>query len=116
LRFLRLMITGGNFSVAVLLLLSGFVCTIKSLRRGRTGDKAEARNVASNSIVRRVVRLVVPATMATTLSWLCSQTGGYSLTFAHGSPWMQRVQSPIPDLISALTTLFRNCVKLLANY
>lgn len=108
--FLRLMITGGNFSVSIFFLLSGFVCSIKSLRRGREGDKVEARNVASNSIARRVVRLIVPASVATILSWLCSQSGGYNVARNYGSPWMQRVQSPIPGFLKPIKTLLLNCV------
>jgi peptidoglycan/LPS O-acetylase OafA/YrhL len=108
--FLRLLITGGNFCVCIFFLLSGFVCSVKSLRRGRVDDKVGARNVASDSIVRRVVRLVVPPTMATVLSWVCSQTGAYNVALTHGSSWLARVQPHIPGVYLSIASLYRNCV------
>jgi peptidoglycan/LPS O-acetylase OafA/YrhL len=108
--YLRLLITGGNFCVAIFFILSGFVCSIKSLRRGRAEDKDGARNVASDSIVRRAVRLIVPPTIATFVSWVCSQTGAYTLAYDYGSWWLARVQGPIPGFIPPLASLCRNWV------
>src|SRR5271163_3321030 len=70
---LRIVVMGGPFWVAIFFVLSGYVCSIKSLRLGRAGEKDEARKVASKSILRRVIRLVVPATIACILSWTCTQ-------------------------------------------
>lgn len=96
--------------MALFFLLSGFVCSIKSLRMARMGEAGETRRVAAESVLRRIIRLVVPATMGTTLSFLCSQMEWYNSAWEHGSPWLQRVQKPIIGVRPSLKSLFWNCV------
>jgi peptidoglycan/LPS O-acetylase OafA/YrhL len=108
--FLRLIITGGNFCVALFFLLSGFVCSIKALRKARQGEAGEARHVAAESILRRIIRLVLPAAVATTLSFICSQMSWYNSAWENGSPWMQRVKQPVHGFRPSLNSLFWNCV------
>ena len=109
--FLRIIVTGGNFCVALFFLLSGFVCSLKTLRKARQGEAQEARIVAAESILRRIVRLVVPASAATTLSFVCSQMEWYKSAWDNGSPWLQRVQLPIEGFKPAVYSLFWNCVR-----
>jgi hypothetical protein len=74
------------------------------------GEAGETRRVAAESVFRRIIRLVVPATMATALSFLCSQMEWYNSAWEHGSPWLQRVQKPIEGFRPSLKSLFWNCV------
>lgn len=59
--------------------MSGYVCSIKPLKLAREGKADEARKNIAASAFRRVVRLSIPAAIATTLSWLLCQLGGYHM-------------------------------------
>jgi len=66
-------------SVGIFFIMSGYVCSIKPLKLARAGKPDEARKAIATSAFRRVVRLGIPASIATTISWLLCQLGGYNM-------------------------------------
>lgn len=111
----RLVLHGGFLAVAVFFIMSGYVCSIKPLKLCRAGKPDEARKVIASSAFRRVVRLALPAGIATTMSWLLANLGGYNM--AHGlseyswlnfhSAWgSQDWPTAVEDLIKALVSSF----------
>lgn len=108
--FLRIVVIGGNFCVALFFFLSGYVCSLKSLRLARDGNKEAAKLVAGSSIVRRVVRLAVPATAATLVSWVFCQLGTYELARSAGGLWYNGTAAYTHGVIPAITSFFRQCV------
>lgn len=110
--FLRILVIGGNFCVALFFFLSGFVCSIKTLRLARDGNKEAAKLVAGCSIVRRVVRLAIPATAATFISWLFCQLGTYGLAQSAGGLWFNGTAAYTPGVVPAIVSFFRQCVRL----
>ena len=109
--FLRIIVMGGPFWVALFFVLSGYVCSMKSLRLARAGEIDAARKAVSNSIFRRVVRLVFPATLMTIISWSCTQMGAYgkARTITTGS-WFGETPEYIEGFIPPIRSLFWNCV------
>jgi hypothetical protein len=83
---------------------------MKSLRLAREGNKDAAQTVAGSSIVRRVVRLVIPATAATFLSWSCCQLGTYGFARDAGGLWYNGTAGYTHGVIPAIVALFCNCV------
>jgi len=109
--FLRIIVMGGHFWVACFFVLSGYVCSIKCLRLARAGTSDEARKVAATSVIRRVIRLFIPATAACVLSWSCCQLGLYSLAITRTeTPWFRETPYWIDGFIPALHSLIWNCV------
>ena len=73
--FLRFLTDGGRFAVALFFILSGYVCSIKPIKLMRSGRVEEMRNMVGKSAYKRMVRLVMPATIATFLNFLAVQLG-----------------------------------------
>ena len=99
-------------AVAIFFIMSGYVCSIKPLKLSRDGKPDEARKNIASSAFRRVIRLGIPAGLATTISWLFTQFGAFNM--AHSMPewsWLY-FQSPWPssDWFSAVKDLFRAIV------
>jgi peptidoglycan/LPS O-acetylase OafA/YrhL len=109
--YFRLLVNGGNFFVANFFLLSGFVCSMKSLRLARAGEEVTVRDVISDSMFRRTVRLIVPATIATIISWTICQLGGYNMAHRYGNWWVGDVASSVPGFMLPVESLLRNCVQ-----
>jgi peptidoglycan/LPS O-acetylase OafA/YrhL len=82
--FFRLILHGGFLAVAIFFVLSGYVCSIKPLKLARVGKPEEARKVIGSSAFRRVIRLALPAMLATSISWWLAQVGAYDM--AHNLP------------------------------
>jgi hypothetical protein len=91
-------------------MLSGFVCSIKALRLAREGRVEECRSVIGDSAVKRVMRLVFPASCATLLSWSVAQLGGYELARERGSYWLMQTAERTDGIYPALKALYINCV------
>lgn len=68
--------------MALFFLLSGYVCSIKPLRLARAGKYEEAWSCIASSAFRRMVRLFIPATLATFVAFVFAQCGAFEL--AHG--------------------------------
>ena len=60
-------------------MLSGYVCAIKPLRLSAQGQQDEARRVIASSALRRLVRIGIPAFLATVLPWMLTQMGAFTL-------------------------------------
>ena len=106
--FLRCLVM-GRASVAVFAILSGYVNALKPLKQTRAGDIDAALSGVAKSAFRRTGRFMIPAIVATTLSWLVCQFGGYNLARTVDSAWI-RDTSPIPStsFAAALSDLFSN--------
>lgn len=83
--FIRLI---GSHHVAVFFLLLGYVNVMRPLKYARQGDIAEALNGLASSSLKRIVRLVLPAIVATIGSWIVCQAGGYELARGTDSTWL----------------------------
>jgi|SRR5579862_1278700 len=107
---------GGFLAVCIFFVMSGYVCSIKPLKLARAGKADEARKAVSSSAFRRVIRLAIPAGIATTISWFLANVGAYDM--AHGLPddcwlnfhsgwgesnWPSAFQELIKALVSHLT-------------
>ena len=103
----------GTTAVSFFFLLSGYVCSAKPLRLARAEKVEEARSSIGSSVLRRVVRLVVPATCATIISFILAQLNAYQM--AHDIhqefEWLATC-SPlhIPGFWAPLRSLYLNLV------
>jgi peptidoglycan/LPS O-acetylase OafA/YrhL len=111
---LRLFLQGGYMAVGVFFVMSGYVCSIKPLKLARQGKADEVRKVIGSSIFRRQLRLGLPATIATTISWTVDRLGGFSLARSlpgnvwlcfHTPVWMD-FSTSVRALFSAYVYLF----------
>ncbi|CAG8983231.1 hypothetical protein HYALB_00002667 [Hymenoscyphus albidus] len=102
----------GRIGVSIFSLVTGYVCALKPIRQFRAGQQEAAFNSISRSAVRRVPRLVIPATIATMISWFVCQLGIYEVGNRAGGWWLNYtspnmtpwIGQAIVDLISNLVT------------
>jgi len=94
----------GPFWVAMFFTLSGFVCSLKALKLARANEPEDGRKAIGRSIVRRVVRLGIPAAFATFCSWVVCQLGFYRLAFG-GDWWLGETPAKLEPL-EAIRQLF----------
>ena len=108
--FLRCLFMGRP-SVAAFAILSGYVNALKPIQQTRAGHLDAALSGIAKSAFRRTGRFIIPAIVATTLSWLVCQFGGYGLAHDVESAWI-RDTSPLPStsFAGAFTDLFRSLV------
>ena len=99
----------GRASVAGFALLSGYVNSLKPIKQSRAGNIDAALSGVAKSAFRRTGRFMIPAIIATTLSWLACQFGAYKLAKGVSSNWI-RDTSPVPSVsfASAIYDLFYN--------
>lgn len=99
----------GRASVAAFALLSGYVNSLKPIKQSRAGNIDAALSGIAKSAFRRTGRFMIPAIIATTLSWLACQFGAYKLSMEVSSDWI-RDTSPVPSgsFASAIYDLFYN--------
>lgn len=69
----------GRIGVTIFSLVTGYVCALKPLRQIRAGQQDAAFKGISRSAFRRVPRLVLPTTIATTLTWFFCQFGVFEV-------------------------------------
>jgi hypothetical protein len=74
--------------VALFLLLSGFVNALKPIKQMRSGQQDAALRTIALNCFRRSLRLVIPCTIATLISWTICQFGGYKVGKAVDNHWM----------------------------
>ncbi|MCJ1254577.1 hypothetical protein MMC24_002392 [Lignoscripta atroalba] len=113
--FLRCFVMGRS-SVAAFALLSGYVNALKPIRQTRAGNIDSALSGVAKSAFRRTGRFVLPAMIATVLSWLLCQFGGYSMASVVDSSWI-RDTSPRPSasFANALYDLVYNMITTWTN-
>ena len=85
----KLVFEGGYLAVPVFFIMSGYVCSMKPLKLSRAGKPDEARRVIASSAFRRIIRLFIPASIATIISWFLANTGGFNLAMSQpGNCWL----------------------------
>jgi len=100
-------------AVSIFFIMSGYVCSVKALKLCREDKPDEARKNIANSAFRRAIRLGIPASMATTISWFLCQVGAFNLAHTAIPEWgWLYFQSPWPssDWSTAIRDLFRALV------
>lgn len=93
--FLRCFVM-GRASVAAFALLAGYVNSLSPIKKSRAGNMDAALSGIAKSAFRRTGRFVIPAMIATTLSWLVCQFGAYKVAKLASSNWI-RDTSPEPS-------------------
>ena len=108
--FLRCLVM-GRASVAIFAILSGYVNALKPIKQIRAGNVDAALSGIAKSAFRRTGRYMTPAVIATTMSWLVCQFGGYNLAKTVDSAWI-RDTSPDPSVsfVAAFSDLFSNLI------
>lgn len=106
--FLRCFIM-GRASVAIFALVTGYVNSLGPLKKSRAGNADAALSGVAKSAFRRFGRFMIPAVVATVLSWLACQFGAYDVAHVADSQWI-RDTSPekSTSLAGALYDLFKN--------
>ncbi|KAL8940103.1 MAG: hypothetical protein Q9211_002435 [Gyalolechia sp. 1 TL-2023] len=106
--FIRCLVM-GRASVAIFALVTGYVNSLGPLKRSRAGNVDAALSGIAKSAFRRFGRFMIPAMVATTLSWLTCQFGAYNVAHFADSQWI-RDTSPVPSssFAGAFYDLFRN--------
>lgn len=107
---LRLVASGHSW-VAIFFVLMGFVNALKPLRLAQANQHEEAISNLSNSSMRRVFRLVLPATLTTFIAWLVCQLH-FMERARHSNAWWLYISTPVPSsslpwAISDLSTAIR---------
>jgi peptidoglycan/LPS O-acetylase OafA/YrhL len=80
--------------VATFLLLTGFVNALKPIKLARSGRSDVALGSLASSAFRRTLRLMLPCTVATIMSWALCQLGGYEIGRLVESEWMSYTSPP----------------------
>lgn len=93
--FIRL-ISSGHSWVAVFFLLSGFVNSLKPLKSIRTGRPDVALSNIATSSFRRPFRLMLPAAVATVISWFLCNLGMYEMG-THSDAYWFYTKNPKPS-------------------
>ncbi|KAL8721971.1 MAG: hypothetical protein Q9225_001446 [Loekoesia sp. 1 TL-2023] len=102
----------GAAWVALFIILSGFVNSLKPIKLARGGNTDPALSNLAVSSFRRSFRLVLPATAATVISWFITQFGAYETAKKSNAYWLYTT-SPNPssswgtaleDLLRAMRT------------
>ncbi|KAG9234244.1 acyltransferase 3 [Amylocarpus encephaloides] len=106
--FIRILFQ-GRVGVHIFALVTGYVCALKPIRQCRAGQQEAMFSGISKSAFRRVPRLVLPTTIATTLIWFVTQFGVFEVgTRVEG--WWLNFTSPkmTPFIGKAVKTLLIN--------
>jgi len=108
----KLVFEGGYLSVPVFFVMSGYVCSMKPLKLSRAGKPDEARKSIATSAFKRIIRLAIPASVATIISWFLANTGGFDLAMTRpGNCWLNfHSGRPSDTWYEAIRSLFHNLV------
>ncbi|CAK7213322.1 hypothetical protein SBRCBS47491_001766 [Sporothrix bragantina] len=92
-------------------MVTGYVCALKPLRLSRQGQQDVALKSMGKSALRRSPRLILPATIATFLTWLACELGAYH-TAAHCDSWWIKETGPKPiaNFWHAVRSLINNVI------
>ncbi|KAL5451750.1 hypothetical protein PMIN06_006138 [Paraphaeosphaeria minitans] len=91
------LIASGHSWVAIFFVLLGFVNALKPIKQARSGDSESALSGLSTAAFRRSFRLVLPASVATIISWTLCQTGAYELARNSDAYWLYTNTPPQSD-------------------
>lgn len=78
----------GRIGVTIFSLVTGYVCALKPIRQFRAGQHEAAFTSIAKSAFRRIPRLVLPTTIATTIIWFICQLGAFKIGNAADSWWL----------------------------
>lgn len=107
----------GRIGVPIFAFLTGFVCALKPLKLSQQPTQyGEALAAVARSAFLRPIRLVLPAAVATVISFICTALGGYRAAASSDSRWVRfdaPVQEPtfkleVSRLLRALLTTWTN--------
>lgn len=98
----------GAAWVALFIILSGFVNSLKPIKLARAGNTDPALSNLAVSSFRRSFRLVLPATAATIINWFITQFGAYETAKQSNAYWLYATSpSPSSSWGTALEDLLR---------
>ncbi|KAF1972421.1 hypothetical protein BU23DRAFT_555217 [Bimuria novae-zelandiae CBS 107.79] len=109
------LIASGHSWVAIFFVLLGFVNALKPIKQARSGNSDAALVGLSTAAFRRSFRLVLPASVATIISWTLCQLGAYEISRNSAAYWLY-TNTPAPsaswsgaivDLVQALLATWR---------
>ncbi|KAL9038162.1 MAG: hypothetical protein Q9180_003298 [Flavoplaca navasiana] len=102
----------GRASVAIFALVTGYINSLGPLKKSRAGNADAALTGIARSAFRRFGRFMIPAIVATLISWLACQFGAYKIAHIADSQWI-RDSSPhdSTSFAGAVYDLFRSLVK-----
>jgi hypothetical protein len=84
----------------------GFVNGLKPLQLARSGQVDEALQKLASSSFSRIFRLVLPATVATIVSWFMCNLGLYKTSKQSNAFWLRtNTPEPSPDPVGAVMDL-----------
>lgn len=86
----------GQAWVAVFFTLTGYVVALKPIASARDGETTEAFSTLATSTLKRPLRLILPATIVTTLVWAMAQCGAFKMGSASGAIGVHDT-SPLPS-------------------
>jgi hypothetical protein len=100
------LVASGHSWVAIFFILLGFVNSLKPIGLARAGKHDVASSKLSASAFSRVLRLILPATIATSFSWLLCQLGLYTMSQESDAFWlMTNTPAPSPNVFAAVVDL-----------
>lgn len=89
----------GRIGVTIFSLVTGYVCALKPLRQCRAGQQDAMFAGVARSAFRRVPRLILPTTMATTMIWFFCQFGVFEVGNRVNSWWVNYTSPNITPYI-----------------
>ncbi|RVX69259.1 hypothetical protein B0A52_07235 [Exophiala mesophila] len=101
---LRLVASGHSW-VALFFILMGFVNSLKPLSMARAGQVDQALAKLAQSSFSRIFRLVLPAAVATVISWLVCNLGFYQISRSSDAFWLN---VNTPDMSDSWTQAFKD--------
>lgn len=106
------LICSGRASLSFFFLLTGFVNSLGFLKQVRAGNQNTALQRLAKSAYRRIGRLILPATVATTVSWVLCQLGAYRLAREGDVNWFRDISpQQSPNLSAGIWDLLKNIFK-----
>jgi len=99
----------GRPSIAIFAILLGFVNSLKPIQQVRNDQIDTALSGVGKSAFRRTGRFMIPAMIATLISWFICELGAYTLAKSVESDWIRNT-SPTPSVpfYTTFSNLFEN--------
>ncbi len=106
--FLRLPAQGAPW-VSLFFILTGYVNAVKPIKQARNGNGNQALSGLGFSAFRRTGRLVLPATIATIISWVICQLGLFEIGRTCEAVWIRDTSpKPGPGVTGSIRLLLAN--------
>ncbi|KAH8888501.1 hypothetical protein GQ53DRAFT_748901 [Thozetella sp. PMI_491] len=87
----------GRIGVTIFAFVTGYVCALKPVKLCQQGNQEAAYTSMAKSALRRVPRLVLPASIATILIWLLMHLGAFQVAKHCDSWWVGATSPDIPS-------------------